>query len=90
MGRQSSRNSRREQSRDPEIIESNNVNDAKFKTLVVKMLSELMGSVDEFSENVNKKIKSKKGNGNYKREPVRNEEHIICHEKYINWYKQTE
>ena len=41
MGRQSSRNSRREQSRDPEIIESNNLNDVKFKTLVVKMLSEL-------------------------------------------------
>ena len=48
----------REQNRDPEIMESSNLTDAKFKTLVIKMLNELMGSVDEFSENFNKEIKN--------------------------------
>ena len=63
----------REQNRDPDIMESNNLTNAKFKTLVIKMLNELMRVVDEFSENFNKEIKNKNGNGNYKREPVRNE-----------------
>ena len=74
----------REQNRDSEIMESSNLTDAKFKTLVIRMLNEFMGRVEEFSENFNKEIKKhKKGNGNYKREPVRNEEHIIWHEKNI-------
>ena len=61
----------REQNRDLEIIESSNLTDAKFKALIIKMLNELMGSVDEFNENFNKEIKTyKSGNGNYKREPV--------------------
>ena len=59
----------REQNRDPEIMESSNLTDAEFKTLVIKMLNELLGSIDTFSENFNKEIKyikmevkSKKGN----------------------------
>ena len=44
----------------------------------MKMLNECMRRVDEFSENFDKEIKKhKNGNGNHKREPVRNEEHII-------------
>ena len=59
-------------------MESNNLTDAEFKTLVIKMLNELKGSVDELSENFNKEIKKhKNGNGNYKREPVRIEEYNI-------------
>ena len=50
----------REQNRDPTIIQSSNLTDAEFKTLVIKMLNELMGSVDEFSENFNKEIKNTK------------------------------
>ena len=60
----------REKNRDPAIMESSNLTDTEFKTLVIKMLNELMGSVDEFSENFNKEIKNKNGNANYKREPV--------------------
>ena len=43
----------REQNRDPEIMESSNLTDAEFKTLVIKMLNELLESV----ENSNKEIK---------------------------------
>ena len=46
MGRQTSRNHIREQNRDPEIVESSNLTDAEFETLVIK-----------FSENFNKNIK---------------------------------
>ena len=41
----------REQNRDPRIMESSNLTDAEFKTLVIKMLNELRGRVGEFSEN---------------------------------------
>ena len=58
MGRQRSRNHRREQNRDPEIIDSTNLTDAEFKTLVIKTLNELRGSIDELSENFNGEIKS--------------------------------
>ena len=67
----------REWNKDPGIMKSSNLTDAEFKTLVIKMLSELMGSVDEFSDNFNRDKKHKNGNGNYKREPVRNKEHIL-------------
>ena len=60
MGRQRSRNHMTEQNRDPHIMESSNLTDAEFKTLVVKMFNELMGRVDEFSENFNKEIKNTK------------------------------
>ena len=43
----------REQNRDPGIMESNNLTDAEFKTLVIKMLNELLANV----ENSNKEIK---------------------------------
>ena len=56
MGRQKSRNHMREQNRDPEIMESSNPTDAKFKTLVIKILNELRESVDELSENFSKEI----------------------------------
>ena len=46
----------REQNRDSDIIESSNLTDAEFKTLAIKMLDELLGSVDKFSENFNKEI----------------------------------
>ena len=48
----------REQNRDLiEIMELNSLTDAEFKTLVIKMLNKLRGSVDEFSENFNKEKK---------------------------------
>ena len=40
-------------------MESSNLTDAEFKTLVIKMLNEFRGSIDEFSENFNKDIKKK-------------------------------
>ena len=55
----------REQNRDPGIMESSNLTDVEFKTLVLKMLNELMGSVDKFSELQQRDKKHK--NGNYKR-----------------------
>ena len=50
----------REQNGDPDIMESSNLTDAEFKTLVIKILNELRGSVDEFSENFNKEIRNTK------------------------------
>ena len=44
----------REQNRDPGIMESSNLTDAEFKTLVIKILSELRESVGEISEKFNK------------------------------------
>ena len=41
--------------RDPGIMESSNLTDVEFKTLVIKKFNELRGSIDEFSENFNKK-----------------------------------
>ena len=58
VGRQRSRNHVREENRDPEIMESSNLTDAEFKTLVIKMLNELLESVDKFSEDFNKEIKN--------------------------------
>ena len=37
-------------------METSNLPDAEFKTLVIKMLKELRGRVNEFSENFNKEI----------------------------------
>ena len=64
----------REQNRDPEIMKSSNLTDSEFKTLVIKMLNKFLGHVDKFSK---ERRKHKNGNGNFKREPVLNEEHII-------------
>ena len=60
----------RERNSNPDITELSNLTDAEVKTLVIKTLNELRGSVDKFSENSNKEIKKhKNGNGNYKKEP---------------------
>ena len=37
-------------------METNNLPDSEFKTLVIRMLSELRGRVDEISENFKKGI----------------------------------
>ena len=47
----------REQNRDLGIMESSNLTDAEFKTLVIKMLFKHRGSVDEFSEDFNNETK---------------------------------
>ena len=44
--------------------------DTEFKTLVIRMLSELRGRVDELKRELQQQ---KKGHGNHKNEPVRNE-----------------
>ena len=48
----------KERNRDSEIMESGNLTDAEFKTLVEKMINELMRRIIEFSENFNKEIKN--------------------------------
>ena len=48
----------REQNRDPGIMKSSNLTVAEFKTLIIKMLYGLSGSVDELSENFNKEVKN--------------------------------
>ena len=42
-----------------EIMELSDLNDAKFKTLFIKIFNELMGSEDEFSETSKKDKKQK-------------------------------
>ena len=63
----------KEQNKTPEKelkkMETNNLSDARFKTLVIRMLKELRRRVEELSENLNKEIE------NIKKEPVRNEEY---------------
>ena len=52
-----------EQSQMPEktiTTETSNILDAEFKTLVIRMLNELRGRVDELSEKINKEIRNKK------------------------------
>ena len=51
-------------------METNNLLDAEFKTLVIRMLTEIGGRVDELRENFNS---IKKAHNNHKKEPVRNE-----------------
>ena len=55
-------------------METSNLPDAEFKTLVIRMLNELKGRADELCENFNKEIK-KNGDRKYKKEPVRNDEY---------------
>ena len=43
----------REQNRDPDIMESSNLTDAEFKTLVIKMPNELLGSVENSDRDKN-------------------------------------
>ena len=72
-----SRNRMRKQNRDPKIMESSNLTDAEFKTLVIKMLNDLFVSVEKTPKQRFKKNKNGNGNGNFKREQVQNEENII-------------
>ena len=57
-------------------MESSNLTDAEFKTLVIKMLNELRGRIDELSENFNKEIKKHKNRDGKQKEPVINEYNI--------------
>ena len=48
-------------------METRNLPDVKFKTLVIKMFKELRGRIDRFSEKANKELTStEKGHGNHK------------------------
>ena len=58
MRRQRSRNHMKKQNRDPGKMESNNPIDTELKTLVIKMLNEIKGSVAELNKNFNKEIKN--------------------------------
>ena len=55
MRRQKNRNHVREKNRDPRIMERSNLTDAEFKTLVIKMLNELFGSVDKLMRTLMKR-----------------------------------
>ena len=52
----------REQNRDPDIMEPSNLTDAEFKTLVIKMLNELLGNVEKSNEEIKMEVKVIKGN----------------------------
>ena len=45
----------REQNRYPGIMVSSNLTDAEFKTLVIEMLNELLGIVENFNKEIKKK-----------------------------------
>ena len=57
-------------------MEISNLLDAEFKTLVMRILSELRGGVDELSENFNKEMGDKNRIRKHENKPVRNEEHM--------------
>ena len=42
----------REENRDPNIMKSSNLTDAEFKTLVIKILNDLLGSVENFNKDI--------------------------------------
>ena len=52
----------KEQNKAPEKernkVEMSNLKDAEFKTLVIRMLNELKGRVDELSENFNREVEN--------------------------------
>ena len=58
-------------------METSDIPDADFKTLVMRMLKELRGRIDELRENFNKELKNKNRDGKHNRKPVRNEEYNI-------------
>lgn len=53
-------------------MEASNLPETEFKIMVVRMLNELRGRMDEHNENLNS---IKNGHGNHKKEPDRNEEY---------------
>ena len=71
----------KEQNKAPEKernkVEMSNLKDAEFKTLVIRMLNELKGRVDELSVNFNREVENIKMEMENKREPVRNKEYNI-------------
>ena len=54
--------------KEPNKMETSNLRDPEFKTLVIRMLNELRGRADEL-----RTLIAKKGCENHKKEPVRNE-----------------
>ena len=60
MGRQRDMSQMKEQNKTPEKelnkMETNNLPDAEFRTLVIRMLREFRGRVDELSKNFNIEI----------------------------------
>ena len=58
-------------------METSNIPDVEFKTLVIRILKELRRRVDKLSGNFNKEIKDIKMEKENSREPVRNEEYNI-------------
>ena len=57
-------------------MEAGNLVYTEFKTLVISMLSELRGRIDELSENFNKEMGNIKTTRKYKEEPLRNQKYI--------------
>ena len=56
-------------------METRNLPDAEFKTLVIRVLNELRGRVDDLSKNFNKELGNiKKEDRKHNKEPVRNKE----------------
>ena len=51
-----------EHNRDSDIMESSNLTDAEFKTLVIKMLNELLGSVENSNKEIKMEMEIIKGN----------------------------
>ena len=65
MGRQRNMPYMKEQQKSPEKkelneMEANNLPDTEFKTMLIRMLKELRGRMDELSDNVNTEIVSLK------------------------------
>ena len=60
MGRRRNMSHMKEQNKAPEKelnkMETSNVPDAEFKTLIIRMLSDLKGRIEELSEKFNKEI----------------------------------
>ena len=79
MRRQRNMAQMKEQIKTPENelnkMEISNLSDAEFKTLVIRMLNEFRGRIDEFSENFSKDMASIKMEAENKKEPVKSKEH---------------
>ena len=58
MSQRTGQNSRKKRNE----METSNLPDSEFKTLIIRMLNEFRGQVHELSENFNKKIESVKKN----------------------------
>ena len=56
-------------------MEATKIPDAEFKTMVIKMLKDLRGGMDDPSENLNKEMVKMKKDIETIKKTVRNEEH---------------